>query len=58
MDHEVILLGGELIRIIFGMGKPLEIFTWIKSTFLIMLAVSPQPPSHSVMVLTPRLAHA
>ena len=48
----VILLGGELIRNMFGQVKPLEFLPWIKSPILLMPAVGfiPRPPSNSVVV--------
>ena len=86
IGHKVILLGGELIRNIFGQGKPLSFLPWIKKPILLVAVVgfkpttstsrigffiqgrktltyscrlwdsNPRPPSHSVVVLTPRLA--
>ena len=33
IGHEVILLGGEWIRNIFGQEKPLEFLHWIKKPY-------------------------
>ena len=57
--HEMILLGGEPIRNIFGQGKPWKFLPWIKNPIQLMPAVGFEPttPSHSVVVLTPRLVH-
>ena len=36
IGQEVILLGGELVRNIFGQGKPLEFLPWMKNPNLLM----------------------
>ena len=59
MGHKVILLGGELIRNIFGHGNSLEFLPWIKNPNLLMLALGFEPTTsrHSVVVIKHRLAH-
>ena len=43
IGHEVILLGGEWIRNIFGQGEPLEFLPWMKTPNLLMPAVGFEP---------------
>ena len=43
IGHEVILLGGESLRDIFGQGKPLEFLPWMKNPNLLMPAVGFEP---------------
>ena len=58
VGHEVILLGDELVRNIFGRRKPLEFFPSIKniSYSYRLWDLSPRPHSHSVVVLVHRLS--
>ena len=59
-SHKVILLGGELLRSIFDWGKTLKFRPWIKKSlphWWRLWESSPRPPRHSMVVLTPRLAH-
>ena len=59
IGHGVILLGGKLVRNIFGQGKPLAFLPWIKtlSYSCRQWDSNPWPPSHSMVVLPSRLAH-
>ena len=56
IGHKVILLDGEYIRNIFGQRKPLKFLPWMKNPNTLM-DWNPRPPSTSVVVITPRLAH-
>ena len=43
IGRRMILLGGELIRNIFGQGKPLKFLPWIQNPILLMSAMGFEP---------------